>query len=229
MRVDPSTIQLVQSLVTAHRLTHGRCRPSYLSDPDIDDDAIVRIRVDAASGLVQAPEGVRLDPGSIGKGLASDLVAEQIVVAGAQGALVEIGGDLRAAGFGPHAGFWSIGVEDPFGVEDDRGRMLVRSGGVSTSGLAVRAESSGPQNVSVDPVSRRPLDVRADRAVSATVVAGTAFEAEVWSTAMLVTGSPDLSDLRQRGYVGRVVMGSGEVYATDEWSRVVSVNEVVGV
>ena len=45
---------------------------------------------------------VTLDSGGIGKGLAADLVAESIVAAGAKGALVDLGGDIRAIGVDQH-------------------------------------------------------------------------------------------------------------------------------
>jgi thiamine biosynthesis lipoprotein len=47
------------------------------------------------------PVGVTLDPGGIGKGLAADLTACLLTDSGACGALVNLGGDLRAVGRPP--------------------------------------------------------------------------------------------------------------------------------
>ena len=44
---------------------------------------------------VRLPPGVTLDPGGIGKGLAADLVATELVRRGAIRAMVNLGGDLR--------------------------------------------------------------------------------------------------------------------------------------
>ena len=57
-----------------------------------------RIEVDDDAGTVRIPDGVGFDPGGIGKGLAADLVAEELVELGAAGVCVNVGGDVRVAG-----------------------------------------------------------------------------------------------------------------------------------
>ena len=220
VRVDPSTIELVRAMLMMSRLTAGACQPAHSSD--VDPSAIDHTRVDLERQTVEVASGVRLDPGSIGKGLAADLVARQLVDAGARGALVEVGGDLRATGDGPHHGFWSVAIMGPFDDPGGFDEILVKEAGVATSGLAVVDESGGPENVSVDPRRGRVLDVRPEGVVSATVVAGTAVEAEAWSTAMLVDGDEALAASHRRGCVARVVSGRGEVRATSNWHDVVT-------
>lgn len=226
VRIDPSTIDLVRFMVIGHHITRGVFHPFHPSAEGVDSSSIDGIGLDPISQIVKVPAGLRLDPGGVGKGLASDLVARQLCDLGALGALVEIGGDMRVVGKGPHHGFWSVGVEDPFGRIDGAGVVLVQDGGVSTSGLLTPHDESGPINVSVDPRTRAPIEVRPGRVISATVIAGTAFEAEVWSTELLVSGSTDLEPIRDRGHVARVVTERGEVRATDEWNRIFSPNEV---
>lgn len=142
---------------------------------------------------------------------------------------MSVGGDIRVAGVGPHHGFWSIGVTDPFGGHERSGRILVQDGGVSTSGLDVIAEIGGPQNVSVDPKLGRPLSERSDGLVSVNVVAGTAAEAEAWSTAILVEGNSALEASIRRGCLVRTVDSDGKVVATDAWSQIFQENDVVHV
>ncbi len=229
VRVDPSTVELVRAMVVAWRLTDGLCQPAHRSDPFVDPRAIDRTEIDTDRSLVRVEPGVRLDPGSIGKGLAADLVARQLLEQGAAGALVEIGGDLRAVGRGSHHGFWSIGVADPFGEDERSGRILVQDGGVSTSGLDVIERRDGPENVSVDPRTQRVLDPALERIVSATVVAGSAFEAEAWSTALLVDRDAAWSTAMKRGCLARVVTHDGEVDASAAWNRIFAANEVAHV
>lgn len=229
VRVDPSTIDLVGSMVIGHHMTRGVFHPFHLSVEGFDPSSIDDIDLDPIAQIVKVPAGLRLDPGGVGKGLASDMVARQLRDLGALGALVEIGGDLRVVGNGPHHGFWPIGVDDPFGHIDGGGVVLVQEGGVSTSGLAMLHEVSGPNNVSVDSRTRAPIEVRPGRVISATVIAGTAFEAEVWSTELLVSGETELEPLRDRGLVARVVTERDDVWATDEWNRIFSPNEVAHV
>ncbi len=54
------------------------------------------IVIDPIVGAVTLPSGVELDLGGIGKGLAADLVVDELLAAGAAGACVNVGGDLRA-------------------------------------------------------------------------------------------------------------------------------------
>lgn len=219
--VDPSTVELVLAMIVAHRVSNGACDAAFGSVSGVGLDDLDRIGIDSARNIVQFPAGTRLDPGSLGKGLAADLVARQLNEAGASGVLVEIGGDLRVTGVGPHHGFWSIAVEDPFGRSNRRGSVLIQEGGVSTSGLTVTLDVDGPHNISVDPRTGRPLRVDPTSVVSATVIAGSAVEAETWSTALLVNGDADLEPVIRRGCAARVTLGSGDTRTTDEWNRIV--------
>ena len=87
--------------------------------------------VDAARGLVWTRPGVHLDAGAIGKGLAADLVCRDLMDAGAEGACVNLGGDLRVAGSAPDGERWTISIEDPFEPECELGRVALarRCGG----------------------------------------------------------------------------------------------------
>jgi FAD:protein FMN transferase len=58
-------------------------------------------------------EGVTLDLGGVGKGLAADLLAAALVKVGAQGACVSLGGDIRTVGMGPQNGGWDIPLPHP--------------------------------------------------------------------------------------------------------------------
>ena len=62
------------------------------------------IDVDPDDRIVTLPAGARFDPGGIGKGLAADLVADELRSFGAAGVCVNVGGDLRVAGAAPGAG-----------------------------------------------------------------------------------------------------------------------------
>ena len=68
--------------------------------------------VNAASTLT-VPATTAIDLGGIGKGFAADIVAEELVEMGATGAVVNIGGDLRATGTPSDDASWYLGIEDP--------------------------------------------------------------------------------------------------------------------
>jgi thiamine biosynthesis lipoprotein len=139
------------------------------------------IAVDVDSGLVRLPAGVHIDPGGIGKGLAADLVATALVADGAGGALVNVGGDVRVAGAAPPGG-WRIDIDLP-AVTDTQ--LTLRSGGVATSGTHRRrwVRDGSPRHHLIDPRSGVPAT---SPFVAATVVAGTAWHAEVLTKAVLL-------------------------------------------
>ena len=70
------------------------------------------VTIDEPSATISLPSGVGLDPGAIGKGLAADIVAEELMSAGAHGVLVNLGGDVSLAGEPDSDEPWSIGIED---------------------------------------------------------------------------------------------------------------------
>jgi len=142
------------------------------------------IAVDVDTGLVRLPASVHIDPGGIGKGLAADLVATRLVADGARGTLVNIGGDLRVAGAAPPGG-WRIDVDLP--AVADTG-LVLRSGGVATSGTHRRRWVRDGQRSHhlIDPRTGAPS---ASPLVAATVVAGTAWRAEVLTKAVVLAGT----------------------------------------
>src|SRR6185503_2885871 len=93
-------------------------------------------------GGVRLPAGCGFDPGGIGKGLAADKVVADLIGAGAVGACVNLGGDLRVAGDAPNGDAWTIAVEDPWSC-DALADIGVRYGAVATSSIARRRWSVG--------------------------------------------------------------------------------------
>jgi thiamine biosynthesis lipoprotein len=73
-----------------------------------------QVALDGATREVALPAAVGLDLGGIGKGLAADLVVEELVRRGARSVAVSLGGDVRVAGEGPHEdGSWQVPVVRP--------------------------------------------------------------------------------------------------------------------
>jgi thiamine biosynthesis lipoprotein len=146
------------------------------------------VRVHRDRAVVQLPAGVRLDPGGLGKGLAADLVVNELRAAGAAGALVNVGGDLRVDGRPPVGENWRIAIEHPDGP-DAVGDVTLSGGGVATTTCARRRWRTAAGTVVhhlVDPATGRPAD-RPWRQV--TVVAGSAWWAEVAATAAYLVGA----------------------------------------
>ena len=115
--------------------------------------------VDVDAGFVWMPPGVHLDPGAIGKGLAADLVCHELLLAGADGACVGIGGDVRVAGSPDDRDRWSITIDDPLDAGRELTRIDLADGGVATSSRLRRRWSRGGIELHhvVDPRTGRPV------------------------------------------------------------------------
>jgi thiamine biosynthesis lipoprotein len=118
------------------------------------------IRREAGGRVVTLPPGTRLDLGGIGKGLAADVVAEEAVAAGAEGVVVNVGGDVRAHGEPPDGRGWCVGLDlDPGpGPAGDRAlTVTLAAGAVATSSRLRRRwlSEAGDQHHIVEPASGR--------------------------------------------------------------------------
>jgi thiamine biosynthesis lipoprotein len=147
------------------------------------------IEIDRAAATVTLPAGTGLDLGGIGKGYAADLIAERLVVAGAAGVCLALGGDVRAAGEGPDGGRWMVPVEDPF---DERRTLFTHpltDGAIVTSTrLFRRWRHCGTERHHIlDPATGAPAAGGIAAVVVADAVAG---RAEALAKAALVAG-PD--------------------------------------
>jgi len=212
--VSAETYRLISTSIAAWRHTAGRFDPSVLAAVvangyDRTYDAIAQrrarrvatppavpgcwgIELDESDRTVTLPAGVRLDPGGIGKGLAADIVAEQALVDGAAGILVDIGGDMRVAGIGPEDGSWIIDVEDPLQPGTVALHLAVNDVGIATSSRLRRhwmIEDEHRHHL-LDPTTGRPT---ATDIVAATVISTSGWWSEALTKALFVSGDLDIA------------------------------------
>lgn len=211
--VSADTFLLVERAVRASELTGGRYDPTVLDavvalgyDRDFREVRSSRrplpfaftgtpgchgIMLNEYLSAVTFPTDVGFDPGGIGKGLAADLVVTELIAAGAAGAMVNLGGDLRAIGLAPTEAGWVIGVENPRDRNEQLARVAVRGGGVCTSSRLRRswkaADGTRVHHL-VDPA--RGESLTSDIA-TVTVVAGEAWWAEALAKSVFVAGVTD--------------------------------------
>jgi thiamine biosynthesis lipoprotein len=211
MYVSADTVTLVRYLVDAQSRTHGLFDPSLLPaliglgygasrlnnsmKSDIAPNAqwaipLSETRIDSASGAVRLPSGATLDPGGLGKGLAADIVATELISLGASGVCVSIGGDIRIAGESEGNGGWSVAVESPFDESNDLTTLVLKSGGIATSSTRGKrwVGPLGEMHHVLNPSTSTPLSESAGQLVQSTVLASEAVWAEVFATALLVGG-----------------------------------------
>jgi thiamine biosynthesis lipoprotein len=231
--VPADTFALVAAAVDAWSLTAGRFDPTGLatlvaagydrsfelvaahgpaireSMPPVPGCAGIALQRDA--GLVFLPAGVALDLGGIAKGHTADLVVSTLLAAGAAGAMVNLGGDVRVAGTAPDGQPWLVGIEDPHRPGRDLAVVALAEGAVATSSRTRRAWVRGGRGFHhlIDPATGAPADGDVDAAV---VVAGETAWAEVLAKAALIAGSEEGAELiRSFGATGLLVLRGGEV------------------
>ena len=149
------------------------------------------IVADPASGMVIVPADVRLDLGGIGKGLAADLTAMGLIERGAAGALVNIGGDVRAIGHPANGQRWQVAIDDPR-TDGLAATVALLDGGVaSSSTLRRRWRHAGvARHHLVAPSSGQSTS---NDVVGVAVVAGTAAWADALSKVPFVVPYDDES------------------------------------
>lgn len=153
--------------------------------------------VRTGEATVSLPAGVGLDPGAVGKGLAGDMVTEEIHDAGAHAVLVGIGGDVVTRGVPPEAGSWRVSMRDDR-VDPPTERRVVeltaQHCAVATSSTLRRRWVGGHHVLA--PRTGRPAD---SDIVQATVLADCGWRAEAAATVGVIRGSASAHWLRRRG------------------------------
>jgi thiamine biosynthesis lipoprotein len=237
--VSVDTIDLVERAITGWEATYGLFDPTVLGDLEragydrtfeqVGMGAVVAscrrrgcddIEVDAELGIVRLPDAVGFDPGGIGKGLAADLVVADALAAGAEGVLVELGGDLRVSGAPPDGSdCWRIRIAPVAGVELPWVRLT--DGAVATSARTRRrwiGPGGQPRHHLIDPSSGDPSE---SDVLSATAVAAEGWQAEVLAKAAFIGGPVQgvgLAD--QLGGAAAVVTVDWNVATSPGWDLV---------
>ena len=246
VRVDPSTVRLVATMVEAWRSTDGAFDPSILPTliesgyrSSIDDPYRVTflpdgrlvvggydsgptmgdIVIDPDGSTITLPLGLVIDPGGIGKGLAADLAVRHLLDLGAAGALVSIGGDMAMAGTPPRdAGGWTVAVEHPESALGNLCTLIVGAGGLATSSTRSRRwiHDGRERHHQIDP--RRAEQSSTDLA-GVTVIARAGWLAEAHATSALLSGAHDVLEyLDDHELSGIAVALDGHVLATADLS-----------
>lgn len=135
-----------------------------------------------------------LDLGGIAKGYAIDAALMAMVDLGAQGALVEVGGDIRTFGTSVRRDQkWLLEIKNPHGEGILSSFELEGGLAVCTSGNYARyVEIEGKRYSHIlNPTTGYPTEM----VPSATVIAKTAMQSDVWATALSVLGDAALKIL----------------------------------
>jgi thiamine biosynthesis lipoprotein len=207
---DPTMIVPIVRLGYAASLDGSEATTSL--ETDLDHRGAIGAVETGGDGSAQwavLPAGTALDPGGIGKGLAADLVVEEIETKFGRGSLVSIGGDVSVGGDGPEGLGWRVVVLDPMRQAPIAEVRLAR-GGVATSSTKLRRfaepDSDRMHHHLLDPATLAPI---ANGTAGATVIAGSAAWAEILTKLLMVGGRSALTTLDQHHAGGMIVDTEG--------------------
>ena len=235
--VSAETVLLVERAVEAWRITGGAFDPTVLGDllragynrtfDDLDSTPVTSELVIGCTDIeingreVRLPAGTGFDSGGIGKGLAADLVAVEVMAGGADGVCINLGGDLRVLGTSSD-GSWTVAVEHP-SFEAPIAHVGLEYGAVATSTTLKRRWRVGDEERHhlIDPRTGRPSTTDL---TLATVIAGEAWIAEVMAKAVLLRGSEHAFDLLDREQAALVVDAHGVTRMSDGFAAFTGVD-----
>lgn len=167
--------------------------------------------------LAKSRPDVTANLSAIAKGWGVDAVAAALRDAGIDRYLVEIGGDLVAAGTNADGAPWRVGIERPETGGGAVGRVVDVSGaGLATSGdYRNYVEHDGTRfSHIIDPVTGRPI---AHRTASVTVIADDATRADALATALMAMDDAEAMALAaEHDIAALLIVREGDGFATLE-------------
>ncbi len=167
---------------------------------------MVDLEIDEPLHLVVLPVGCRFDPGGLGKGLAADMLVDLAMESGADGVLVDLGGDLRVGGRWFGNPVWPALVAHPVEPQRDLAELRIAGGALATSSRLRRRWTHGEGVVHhlLDPHTEQPSTTEL---MAVTVHAGTAWYGEAVAKACLLAGPTEGGELIKNSKTAAILYG----------------------
>lgn len=237
VQVAPLTRQLIAAMLAGHTLSQGSYDPTLLPQvlaagyvsSTVNSEAVTTLPVSAqAPGNLEGiqftdeavfmPLGTTLDPGGLGKGFASDLVATFALEHGAYGVMAEFGGDIVVQGDAPDGQAWRLGVENPYQPDAHVAVVRMLKGAIATSSQLKRRFGEGDSQAHhlIDPATQLSAESPAQ---TVTVIAASGARAEALTKRGFVDKPADyLAWLPKVGAAGLVIFADGTQQTSTNWS-----------
>ncbi|MCI8405144.1 MAG: FAD:protein FMN transferase [Clostridia bacterium] len=166
--------------------------------------------------MIEMPPDTSIDLGGIGKGYASDRVAELLHSSGITSAVISLGGNVHAIGKRKDGNNFNIGITDPHNKEQVIGIIQVSDKAVVTSGGYQRYFESGGKTYHHIIDSKTGVSAASGLA-SVTIVADKGILADGLSTAIYVMGLEKGIELwrRSNDFEAVFVLEDGQIYITE--------------
>ncbi|MBW8191776.1 FAD:protein FMN transferase [Neiella marina] len=167
-------------------------RPEKVPTDEDIKQARVRVGLEkielSGTGLRKFNDGVYVDLSAIAKGYGVDEVADLVLHLGFANAMIDIGGELRVAGYNQQCQPWRVAIEKPVSTERAVQQVVdVSDIGMATSGDYRNYFEQDGQRFShtIDPATAKPIS---HKLVSVTVLHPSSMTADGLATALMVMG-----------------------------------------
>ena len=149
---------------------------------------------------LKKPNGT-LDPSGVVKGWAIQKAAQFLLEKGYQNFYLDVGGDIQTAGRNNEGGEWSVGIRNPFKIEEIVKVIYPRGRGVATSGSYLRGQHIyNPHNP----------EKKLEEVVSLSVIGPNILEADRFATAAFAMGNEGINFIEQLpGFEGYAIDSAG--------------------
>ncbi len=190
--LDPALYPVIR----AWGFTTGQYRVPSRTELDglLAEKDTAAIAIDDATGTVTLPAGMAVSLGAVAKGYAAQRAVEAMADAGAEHAILSLGGNVQTLGeTRPDGGPWQVAVTDPRDTGSYVGTLSVGQTAVVTSGGYQRYfDEDGVRYIHIlDPATGMPVD---NGLASVTVVTADGARADALSTALFVLGEQSALD-----------------------------------
>lgn len=173
-----------------------------------------KIKLDGNTVIM--PENTAADLGGIGKGYASDRVADILKENGVKSAIISLGGNVYTLGSRPNGRKWSVGITDPADKSQLAGKVNVNNMAVVTSGGYQRYFESGGKTYHhiIDPKTGESAQSGLS---SVTIISPSGIGADALSTALFVAGLEKGTEIWRKSddFEAVFIDGSGVIYVTE--------------
>lgn len=242
-RCDTLDIHLLRNIAVAadiHRLSggayditvkplteaYGFAAKGKIEHPNIDSllqfVGFDRFRI-VGNRVVKDDSRVQFDLNSLAKGYTVDLLADRLEALGCNNYIVEVGGEIRAAGENPRQVAWKVGIDTPFEGNQSPGEyqhsvVKISDRALATSGNYRRYHTDSKGNRVTHTINPKTGRSISSSLLSATVVTQRCVVADAMATmfmAMGVEGAIETAKtLSDKGIEVYFIIAEGEGYTT---------------
>jgi thiamine biosynthesis lipoprotein len=159
---------------------------------------------------IMTPDG-RYNPSGLVKGWAIYNASKLLKVRGYRNFYVEAGGDIQAYGLNSQGELWSVGIKNPFNIQQIVKVVFLKNNGIATSGTYIRGQHIYNPRDNISPLHE---------IVSVSVIGPNIYEADRFATAAFAMGQQGILFIENlNGFEGYMINKDGLATQTSGFEK----------